>query len=71
MAREEVYGKRVALVATLFSEDEIRSALHEAGMRVDKLITRRPYDCEYQSQRVYALGTRKSLRSPSSRESAL
>jgi SAM-dependent methyltransferase len=62
VTREEAYGKSVALVATLFSEDEVRTALHDAGMRIDTLITRRPYSFEYQSQRIYALGTRRSLR---------
>jgi hypothetical protein len=33
VTRKEAYGKTVALVATLFSEDEVRTALHDAGTR--------------------------------------
>jgi SAM-dependent methyltransferase len=61
VTREEAYGKTVGLVATLFSEDEVRTALHDAGMRIDTLITRQPYSFEYQSQRIYALGTRDGV----------
>jgi SAM-dependent methyltransferase len=58
ITREEAYGQRVALVVTLFSEDEVRAALIDAGLRVDELTTRPPYDVEYQSTRIYALATR-------------
>jgi SAM-dependent methyltransferase len=40
LGRDEAYGKRVALVATLFSEDEVRAALTASGFRVDELVTR-------------------------------
>ena len=58
VTREEAYGKRTALVATLFSEEEVRAALAAAGLRVDELTQRPPYSFEYQSTRIYALATR-------------
>jgi SAM-dependent methyltransferase len=58
VTREEAYGKRTALVATLFSEQEVRAALASAGLRVDELTQRPPYSSEYQSTRIYALATR-------------
>jgi len=58
VGRDEAYGKRVALVATLFSEDEVRAALTGAGFRVDELLTREPYAFEYPSRRIYATATR-------------
>ncbi len=58
VTREELYGKRVAFVATLFSEDEVRAALTAAGFRIDEVVTRDPYPFEYPSRRVYATATR-------------
>ena len=58
VTREEAYGKRTALVATLFSQAEVRDALGGAGLRVDELTLRPPYDFEYPSTRIYALSTR-------------
>jgi SAM-dependent methyltransferase len=58
VGRDEAYGKRVALVATLFSEDEVRAALTATGFCVDELITREPYPFEYPSRRIYATATR-------------
>jgi SAM-dependent methyltransferase len=58
VGRDEAFGKPVALVATLFSEDEVRAALARAGFHLDELVTRPPYDFEYQSQRIYAVATR-------------
>jgi SAM-dependent methyltransferase len=42
VCRDEAYGKRVALVATLFPENEVYTALTAAGFRVDELVTREP-----------------------------
>src|SRR5262245_36904762 len=58
VGRDEAYGKRVALVATLFSEDEVCAALAGAGFRVDELVTREPYPFEYPSRRIYATAAR-------------
>jgi SAM-dependent methyltransferase len=58
VTREEAYGKRTAFVATLFSEDEVRGALTNAGFGIDELTQRPPYDFEYQSIRIYALATK-------------
>src|SRR5262245_7473512 len=46
VGRDEAYGKRVALVATLFSDDEVHAALATAGFHVDELVTREPYPSE-------------------------
>jgi len=53
VGRGEMYGQRVALVATLSSEDEARAALTSAGFRMDELVTREPYPLEYQGRRIY------------------
>jgi hypothetical protein len=58
VSRDELFGKRVTFVATLFSEDEVRAALEGTGLRIDELTTRPPYELEYQSQRIYAVATR-------------
>jgi SAM-dependent methyltransferase len=58
VGRDELYGKRVALVATLFSEDEVRAALTATRFRIDAVVTRDPYAFEYPSRRIYAAATR-------------
>jgi SAM-dependent methyltransferase len=58
VGRDEAFGKRVALVATLFSESEVRAAVESAGFRIDEMATRPPYDFEYQSQRIYTAATK-------------
>jgi SAM-dependent methyltransferase len=58
VGRNELYGKHVALVATLFAEDEVRAALTAASFRVDAVVTRDPYAFEYASRRIYASATR-------------
>ena len=58
VTRDEAFGKRTALVATLFSDDDVRDALGRAGLRLDELMQRPPYDFEYQSTRIYAVATK-------------
>ena len=58
VTREEAYGKRTALVATLFSEKEVRHGLESAGLTLDELTQRPPYDFEYPSTRIYTIATR-------------
>ena len=58
VTREELFDTPVAFFATLFSEAEIRAALTAAGLVVDELATRPPYDFEYPSHRIYASCTR-------------
>jgi gluconolactonase len=58
IGRDEAWGKPVALVATLFSETEVRTALEAVGFRVDALTERAPYEFEHQTRRLYALATR-------------
>ena len=40
VTRDEAYDKRVAFVATLFSEGEVRNALEGAGFHIDAMTTR-------------------------------
>jgi SAM-dependent methyltransferase len=58
VGRDEAFGKPVALVATLFSEAEVRTAVAGAGLTIDELAVRPPYDFEYPSRRIYTLATR-------------
>jgi SAM-dependent methyltransferase len=58
VGRVELFGKRVAFVATLFSEAEVRAAAEGAGFHIDEMVTCPPYDFEYQSRRIYATATR-------------
>ena len=58
VGRDEAFGKPVALVATLFSEAEVRAAVEGAGFRIDEMATRPPYEFEYQSRRIYTVATR-------------
>ena len=58
VGRDEAFGKRVALVATLFSETEVRAAAEGAGLHIEEMVTRPPYDQEYPSHRIYAVATR-------------
>jgi SAM-dependent methyltransferase len=58
VGRDEAFGKRVALVATLFSEAEVRAAIENAGLRIDEMVTRPPYEQEYQSHRIYTVASR-------------
>ena len=58
VGRDEAFGKRIALVATLFSEAEVRAAVEGAGLRIDEMVTRPPYPQEYPSHRIYTLATR-------------
>jgi SAM-dependent methyltransferase len=58
VTREEAYGKRTSFVATLFDPSEVRGALESAGLWIDELTQRPPYDFEYQSTRIYALATK-------------
>jgi SAM-dependent methyltransferase len=58
VGRDEAFGKPVALVATLFSEAEVRKAVEGAGLQIDVMETRPPYPQEYQSHRIYTLASR-------------
>jgi SAM-dependent methyltransferase len=58
VGRDEAFGTPVSLVATLFSEAEVRAAVEGAGLRIDEMETRPPYPQEYPSQRIYTLASR-------------
>jgi ubiquinone/menaquinone biosynthesis C-methylase UbiE len=57
---ENWFGQGVSIDATLFTAEEITGYLHEAGLQVEQVHERDPYDFEYQSRRVYILGTRRA-----------
>lgn len=53
--REEWYGERVKIHATLFTLDEMATLLRGVGFTVVEKLERPPYEGEYPSQRVYVL----------------
>jgi SAM-dependent methyltransferase len=55
---DDFLGQGVAVDATLFTPDEMAAALRGAGLAVEEIVTRPPYDFEYPSQRVYARAVR-------------
>jgi ubiquinone/menaquinone biosynthesis C-methylase UbiE len=52
--RDEWYGQAVSIDVTLLMRDEMRENLEAAGLVVDSIVARPPYDFEYATQRVYA-----------------
>ena len=55
---ENWFGQGVSIDATLFTAEEMTGYLHEAGLQVEQVAEREPYDFEYQSRRIYILGSR-------------
>ena len=55
---DEFLGRPVSIDVTLFEPAEIAAYLESAGFRVDEVLSRDPYDFEFQSQRVYVVGTK-------------
>jgi hypothetical protein len=45
--------------ATLFEPDEMRGAMEAAGLVVDAVTARDPYDFEYPTRRVYAVAMKR------------
>jgi ubiquinone/menaquinone biosynthesis C-methylase UbiE len=54
---ENWFGQGVSIAATLFTAEEMTGYLHEAGFQVEQVAERDPYAFEYQSRRVYILGS--------------
>lgn len=50
---DEFLGIPVSIDATLFQPDEITEYVRQAGFTVDAVVTREPYDFEFQSTRTY------------------
>ena len=55
---ENWFGQGVSIDATLFTAEEMKGSLHEAGFQVEQIVEREPYAFEYQSRRVYILATK-------------
>lgn len=55
---ENWFDQDVSIDATRFTADEMTGYLREAGFQVEQAIEREPYDFEYQSRRVYILGSK-------------
>lgn len=53
---EEFMGENVSIDATLFTASEMEGYLNEAGFRIKESLERKPFDFEYQSQRLYIWG---------------
>ncbi len=57
---EHVLGHDVAMIATLFSTEEMRGLVEAAGFEIATATTRPPYATEYASDRVYVLARRRA-----------
>jgi SAM-dependent methyltransferase len=57
---DDWFGQGVTIDATLFQPDEMAGYMERAGFGVDEIVTREPYEFEYQSQRVYARGVKRA-----------
>jgi SAM-dependent methyltransferase len=55
---EERFGHPVSLDATLFEPDELAGYVADAGFVVDETLVRKPYDFEYQAEKIYLLATK-------------
>lgn len=51
---DEIFGRQVEMVVTLFRPDEVRDALVAAGFRVEVVESRDPYEMEHDRPRLYA-----------------
>jgi ubiquinone/menaquinone biosynthesis C-methylase UbiE len=53
--RDEWYEQPVSIDVNLFRSDEIQGYLEAAGLQVESIAERPPYEFEYPTQRMYAL----------------
>lgn len=56
--RDEWYGKPISIDITLFEKEEMTGYLEAAGFAVEWVVEREPYEFEYPTRRLYALGSR-------------
>lgn len=56
--REEWYEKPVSIDVTLMDKDEMTGYLKAAGLEVERIVEREPYEFEYPTRRVYAFARR-------------
>jgi len=55
---DEFLGVPASIDATLFQPEEMAQYMRQAGFTVDTIVTRPPYEFEYQTTRVYVRATR-------------
>jgi len=55
---DEFLGAPVSFDATFFQPDELADFFRDAGLRIDDVITRPPYEMEYPSTRIYVRASR-------------
>src|SRR5256712_11387951 len=53
------FDEKISISATLFEPDEMRGYMEAAGLAVDDISARDPYDFEYPTPRVYAAATKR------------
>lgn len=58
---DEFLGQTVSIDASLFQPAEMKTLLESAGFRVEEVLSREPYEFEFQSQRVYIRASRVSI----------
>src|SRR2546425_7075618 len=56
---EDWFDEKLSISATLFEPDEMRGYMEAAGLAVDDISARDPYDFEYPTRRVYAAATKR------------
>jgi ubiquinone/menaquinone biosynthesis C-methylase UbiE len=56
--RDEWYGQPVSIDVTLMTSEEMAHFLAAAGLAVEKIIEREPYEFEYPTKRIYAFANR-------------
>jgi SAM-dependent methyltransferase len=55
---DEFLGQTVSIDASLFQPPEMKTLAEGAGFKVEEVLSREPYDFEFQSQRVYIWASR-------------
>lgn len=55
---EDFLGHQVEIEATLFSLEELVTAIRDQGFEIRELVERSPYDFEHQTARLYAWGVK-------------
>jgi SAM-dependent methyltransferase len=56
---DDWFGRGVSIDATLYQPAEIGASMERAGLEVETIAMRAPYDFEYSTTRVYAVGVKR------------
>jgi SAM-dependent methyltransferase len=56
---DDWFGRGVSIDATLYQPTEMATYMKRAGLDVEAITTRAPYEFEYQTTRVYAAGVKR------------